>query len=181
PIETDFRVVAATNRDLSAMVASEEFREDLFYRLNVVTIDIPPLRDRPDDIPALADHFLERICSAMNRKGLSFSEEALAMLGNYAWPGNARELQNAVERAVVLGKPPTIEVADLPKYCGDVTPTRGGARSLEEMERLHIRAILDETGWNITKAARLLEVDRGTLYHKIRKYELKRPEDGGAG
>jgi len=181
PIETDFRVVAATNRDLSAMVAGEEFREDLFYRLNVVTIDIPPLRERSEDISALADHFLVRISNAMNRKGLSFSEEALAMLGNYAWPGNARELQNAVERAVVLGKPPTIEVADLPKYCADVAPARGGARSLEEMERLHIRAVLNETGWNITKAARLLEVDRGTLYHKIRKYELKRPEDGAAG
>ncbi|MHC4930989.1 MAG: sigma-54-dependent transcriptional regulator [Planctomycetota bacterium] len=181
PIETDFRVVAATNRDLSAMVASDQFREDLFYRLNVVTIDLPPLRDRPEDVSALAEHFLQRICNAMNRKGLSFSEEALATLGSYAWPGNARELQNAVERAVVLGKPPTIEVADLPNYCVEVPASRGGARSLAEMERMHIRAILDETGWNITKAARALEVDRGTLYHKIRKYDLKRPEDGGAG
>jgi DNA-binding NtrC family response regulator len=179
PIPVDFRVVAATNKDLPAMAAAGDFREDLFYRLNVISISIPPLRERPEDVEVLAKHFLERFCKAMSRKPMTFSPEALAALRSHTWPGNARELQNAIERAVVLGTPPTLEVKDLPFYVKERgAPAPPSARSLGEVERLHIHAVLEESGWNISQAAKVLEVDRGTLYHKIKKYGLKRPEDG---
>ncbi len=178
PIDVDFRVVAATNRDLVAMVKEGTFREDLFYRINVVAIDIPPLRDRPEDVPQLAEHFLRRICVSMNRKGMSFSDEAMEALKTYAWPGNARELQNAIERAVVTGRPPTVEKKDLPRYVTDVDASVGAvarARSLKDVEAEHIHRILEESEWNISRAASILEVDRGTLYHKIKRYGLERP------
>ena len=177
PIDVDFRVVAATNRDLEALVKEGTFREDLFYRLNVVAIEIPPLRERPEDVPELAEHFLAKICAAMSRKGMSFSDEALAALQTYAWPGNARELQNAIERAVVAGRPPTIEKRDLPRYvnAGEATAAVPPGRTLKEVESAHIRRVLDENDWNISRAASVLDVDRGTLYHKIKKYELERP------
>lgn len=113
----------------------------------------------------------------MNRKGMSFSPEALEALKAYAWPGNARELQNAIERAVVTGRPPTIERGDLPRYVSsDEEPIAAPAgRTLKEVEAAHIHRILEETDWNISRAATVLEVDRGTLYHKIKKYGLERP------
>jgi DNA-binding NtrC family response regulator len=177
-IPVDFRVITATNKDLKAAVAAGEFREDLFWRLNVVTIEIPPLRERREDILPLARHFLERLCNAMNRRGLEFSDEALAALQAYSWPGNVRELQNAVERAVVMGKPPRLTLENLPGFvreAGIAAPPAG--RSLADIEKAHIQAVLDETGWQITRAAQILEVDRGTLYNKIRRYELARPQD----
>jgi DNA-binding NtrC family response regulator len=179
-IPVDFRVVAATHQDLAAMAREGSFREDLYYRLNVVSIRIPPLRERPQDIRTLAQHFLERICQSMNRKGLRFAEEALAALEQHAWPGNARELQNAVERAVVLGKPPLLRADDLPLYIlkgGGGTPA--ARRSLAEVEKAHVERVLGETGWNISRAAVILGVDRGTLYHKIEKYGLQRPVNAG--
>jgi DNA-binding NtrC family response regulator len=179
PIDVDFRVVAATNRDLRAAVKEGRFREDLFYRLNVVAIDIPPLRDRPEDVEDLAHHFLDRIGRSMNRKGLALSPGAIEALKAHHWPGNARELQNAIERAVVLGQSATIEARHLPLYVAEA-PLRevsGGTRqSLAAMEKTHIAAVLDDTGWNISRAAAILEVDRGTLYAKIKKYGIPRPE-----
>lgn len=179
PVPTDFRVVAATHRDLRAVSDQGEFRDDLFWRLNVVSIEVPPLRERPGDIAILARYFLDRFSSSMNRRPMHLSAEALELLGSYAWPGNVRELQNAIERAVVLGKTPEIRPSDLPlrvaQAAGRAAPR---TRSLSEMERAHIRAILDETAWNITHAARILDVDRGTLYNKIRRYELERPGNG---
>ena len=176
-IETDFRVVAATNRDLAAMVKEGTFREDLFYRLNVVTIEIPPLRERPEDVSALAEHFLERLRVQMNRRDLRFSDAALEALKEHAWPGNARELQNAIERAVVVSKASVLEARDLPRYVGIPVPDeqRSGSQSLTSVEKAHIRRVLDETDWNISLAARVLEIDRGTLYNKIKKYGLERP------
>jgi DNA-binding NtrC family response regulator len=177
PVRTDFRVVAATNLDLEAAVREGRFREDLFWRLNVFVIDLPPLRDRPEDIPVLAEHFLERFTVAMNKPPMKFSPEALETLRAYAWPGNVRELQNAVERAVVLGKPPTIETRDLPLRVG-ANGDRPGPLSLEELERAHIRRILDGCDWNVSQAAKVLGIDRGTLYAKIKRYGFERVPAG---
>ncbi|MHC4549595.1 MAG: sigma-54-dependent transcriptional regulator [Planctomycetota bacterium] len=176
PIPVDFRIVAATNRDLRALVKEGAFREDLLWRLDVVPIELPPLRERAGDIPLLAEHFLQRLCSAMNRKGLQLSPSAVEALQAYGWPGNVRELQNAIERAVVLGTPPTIEVQDLPHFVRAKGGPRPRSHSLADVERAHIERVLQETAWNISRAARMLGVDRGTLYNKIHKYELKKQE-----
>jgi len=173
PIPVDFRVVAATNRDLEAMVAERTFREDLYYRLNVFTIHIPPLRERREDVPQLAEHFLERFCQAMNKKAKRFSPAAMELLLEHDWPGNVRELQNAVERAVVVCQGESIETGDLPLTSkGEVD---GSVRTLAEAEKLHIQAVLAETEWNISQAARILDIDRVTLYNKIRRFGLQRP------
>ncbi len=179
PIPVDFRVVAATNEDLDARVREGEFREDLFWRLNVFTIEMPPLRQRPEDIGPLAEFFLDRFTRSMNRKPMRFSEEAMRALQGYAWPGNVRELQNAIERAVVVGKPPTIEARDFPMRVTESPESGGGARSLAEVERSHILAVLEAEQWNISSAARALEIDRGTLYHKIEKYGIDRAKATG--
>jgi DNA-binding NtrC family response regulator len=173
PVRTDFRIIAATNQDLEVAVREGRFREDLYWRLNVFTIDLPPLRERPEDIQALAEHFLERFTLAMNRPRMRFSAEALETLRSYTWPGNVRELQNAIERAVVLGKPPTIDVGDLPLRLASTTE-HPGPLSLEEIEKAHIRRVLDGCDWNISQAAKLLGIDRGTLYAKIRRYGFER-------
>ncbi len=177
PIPVDFRVVAATNRDLRALIASGNFREDLFWRLNVFTIEIPPLRERREDIPVLAGHFLERFTQAMGRKPLQLSAATLDVLQSYPWPGNVRELQNAIERAVVVGSGPLVEPKDLPVHITSA-PAGPGPGSLAEAEKGHIQAVLEAQGWNITHAARILDIDRVTLYHKIKKYELQKPPDG---
>ena len=176
PIATDFRVVAATNLDLEAEIAAGRFRDDLYWRLNVFSIEIPPLRQRPEDIPLLAEHFLERFTRAMNRPPMRFSEEAMAALSQHTWRGNVRELQNAVERAVVIGTPPIVEATDLPVRVREgATLQVAGSRSLEALERAHIASVLAETDWNVSQAARVLEIDRGTLYNKIHRFELERP------
>ncbi len=172
-LKTDFRTVAATNQDLEAAVREGRFRDDLYWRLNVFVIDLPPLRERPEDIPELAQHFLERFTLAMNKPTMRFSAAALETLRTYAWPGNVRELQNAVERAVVLGSPPEIQVGDLPLRVGAQSES-AGPLSLEEVERVHIRRVLDGCGWNISQAAKVLGIDRGTLYAKIRRYGFER-------
>jgi len=179
PVPVDFRVVAATNRDLPARVKSGQFREDLYWRLNVVTVALPALRERREDILALADHFLTRFTDAMNRGGMVFSPEARQALLDYAWPGNVRELQNAIERAVVVSAGDTIELRDLPLHVAAGT-TGPGPGSLADAEKAHVRTVLDSQDWNISRSARLLEVDRVTLYNKIRRYGLKKPGDGSA-
>jgi DNA-binding NtrC family response regulator len=177
PLPVDFRVIAATNRDLQALVKEGTFRDDLFWRLNVFTIEIPPLRERPEDIPLLAEHFLDRFTQSMNRKPMAFSPAALEALHAYPWPGNVRELQNAIERAVVVGAGPCLEPKDLPLRIM-VAPDQPGPGSLAEAERAHVQSVLDLSGWNISRAARVLDVDRVTLYNKIRRYELKKPVHG---
>jgi DNA-binding NtrC family response regulator len=171
-IKVDFRVVCATNEDLEALVADKRFREDLYYRLNVFTIEAPPLRERVTDIPLLAEHFLRRGARTVGRDLTGFSPEALARLCAYAWPGNVRELANAVERAAIVAAGPRVELQDLPPLSGG--GHAAGQGSLEEMEKLHIQRVLDEHDGNITRSARALEVDRATLYNKIKKYELRR-------
>jgi DNA-binding NtrC family response regulator len=178
PIRTDFRIIAATNQDLEAGMRDGGFREDLYWRLNVFAIDVPPLRQRPEDIPVLAEHFLERFTRSMNRQPMRFSGAAMDVLRAYAWPGNVRELQNAVERAVVLGTPPTVEVKDLPMRLTGPS-TQAGPLSLDEVEKAHIRQTLAASDWNVSQTAKLLEIDRGTLYAKIRRYGLERVTHAG--
>jgi transcriptional regulator with PAS, ATPase and Fis domain len=173
-VQLDFRVVVATNQDLEEMVQAGEFREDLYWRLNVFSIVLPPLRERPGDIEPLAQHFLQGYTLSMNRKPMTLAPEALKVLKNYSWPGNVRELQNAMERAVVVGTPPVLKVEDLPARITGA-PIRRGSDSLAAAEKAHIQSVLDSNDWNISRAARILEVDRGTLYNKIHLYDLERP------
>ncbi len=180
PISTDFRLVAATNRDLPAMVKTGLFREDLYWRLNVVSVTIPPLSERLDDVEPLALHFVERFAKQMNLRELRFTPDAMAALAAHTWPGNVRELQNAIERAVVLGKPPLIGVNDLPvSVTSPSAPRRASGRTLADVERVHVESVLGETGWNVTRAAEILDVDRGTLYHKIQRYGIAKPAHAG--
>lgn len=174
PVPVDFRVVAATHRDLAALAEKGTFRPDLYWRLNVVGIEMPPLRDRPGDIPLLAEQFLLRFAQAMNRRALTLSAATRDALLTYPWPGNVRELQNAIERAVVVSASDVIEPTDLPVR---VTASQGptGPLALADAEKAHIQRMLEANGWNITRAAKVLDVDRVTLYNKIRKYHLPRP------
>jgi DNA-binding NtrC family response regulator len=179
PVQVDFRTISATNRDLQAAVKEGRFREDLYWRLNVVHVHIPPLRERPEDVPVLAQQFLEKFAQSMSRRPMTFSPDALDALASYPWPGNVRELQNAIERAVVVGRADVVTAADLPLRVTQAPSGPGRAPgSLAEAERAHVQAVLDASGWNITKAARILDVDRVTLYNKIKKYELKKPDSG---
>ncbi|MBC8327721.1 MAG: sigma-54-dependent Fis family transcriptional regulator [Planctomycetes bacterium] len=188
PVPVDFRVVAATNRDLRAMIESGDFREELYWRLNVVPVRIPPLRERPEDVPAIAEFVLAELGRKMNRRGLRFTPAALKRLRGYSWPGNARELQNAVERAVVLSGDTVIDACDLPgsvrggepqllprRPAGQGGPvTLPAGCTLEELEQTHIAATLDQCRWNISEAARVLGIDRSTLYHKMKRYRIDR-------
>jgi len=172
-ISSDFRVICATNRDLKNMVENGSFREDLYYRLNVVNIYIPPLRDRLEDIPLLVDYFIRKYCTSMNRPIVSIEPAALKRLEEFNFPGNVRELENMIERAIVVGNGKKIALRDLPIERAVLT---NSVESLEELERIHILQILNKYEWNISRAAKALRVDRVTLYNKIAKYGLKPAE-----
>jgi DNA-binding NtrC family response regulator len=178
-ISVDVRIIAATNRDIADAVRRGEFREDLYYRLNVVSISLPDLRERTEDIPLLIEHLLKQ------RQGdgppCQFSPEAMRLLQGYPWPGNVRELHNAVECALTIGRPPVLQIADLPPHIalpskGQGAPERPLARTLDEVERIHILRILDELDQNHTRAAEVLGIDRRTLYRKLDKYRIQHPE-----
>jgi DNA-binding NtrC family response regulator len=173
-IKADFRTIAATNKDLEAAMEKGEFRNDLFYRLNVFVIEIPPLRERRSDIERLALHFLNVFASQMNKPIAKISSAAMNLLTDYDWPGNVRELENAIERAVVVCKGKEIKPSDFPFFHARPEETTADD-SLETLQRKHIRKVLEETGWNISKAATVLQIDRVTLYNKINKYNLKKP------
>jgi DNA-binding NtrC family response regulator len=176
-IKSDFRVITATNEPLEELVKAGKFREDLYYRLNVFTIVIPPLRERKDDIPLLVNFFINKFSTAMNKKIRSVSKEAMDFLINHNWPGNVRELENAIERAMVVGKTSSIIVEDLPFHASsNIFEFNKEEKSLSSMERKYILNILKETSWNISKAAQILEIDRVTLYNKISKYNLRKTE-----
>jgi DNA-binding NtrC family response regulator len=170
-IQSDFRVICATNRDLKKMVDEGLFREDLYYRLNVVNISIPPLRERAGDIPLLVDYFIKKYCNTMSRDLISIEPAALKRLEQYDFPGNVRELENMIERAIVVGNGKEIRLKDLP--IGTATPGNL-ADSLAELEKNHIIQTLNKLDWNISRSAKLLKVDRVTLYNKIKKYNLKK-------
>lgn len=176
-IHTDVRVIAATNKILEKSIKEGSFREDLYYRLNVVGIHLPPLREREDDVLLLAEYFLKKFCMKMNRKKEGFAPKVLEIFSKYKWPGNIRELENAIERAVVVGKGPLVQLEDMPFGGGQKVLEEKAAISLREVEKKHILQVLDEAGWNVTRSARLLEIDRATLYNKIKDYGLSRPKD----
>ena len=173
-IKSDFRVICATNRDLEAAVKEETFREDLYYRLNVFTVIIPPLRERRSDIPPLVGHFVQKYSSVMSKPLLEISPECMDVLVRYDWPGNVRELENVVERAMVIAKPPAIRPEDLP-FQLSANGEKGSSDTLSAVEKMQIERILQRTSWNITHAAGILDIDRVTLYNKIAKYGLKKP------
>jgi DNA-binding NtrC family response regulator len=169
-ITSDFRVICATNRDLKEMVNHGTFREDLYYRLNVVNIRIPPLRERPDDIPVLVNHFIKKYCTSMSRDMISIDPTAMKLLESFDYPGNVRELENMIERAIVVGNGKVIRLKDLPMGKEMISSS---IESLEELEKKHVSKILEKYSWNISRSAKALSVDRATLYNKIRKYNLK--------
>lgn len=173
PLEADFRVVAATNRSLEQAIQDGRFREDLYYRLNVVGLTLPPLRRRKQDIPLLADHFLHRYVQETHRPVDHISRGALDEMMVYDWPGNVRELENAIERAVVVGKARQILPEDLPIVCR-ATVAAARATTLEDVEKAHIRQILSDHQWNVARSARVLGIDRSTLYSKIKRYSLQK-------
>lgn len=173
PLEADFRVVAATNRSLEQAIQDGRFREDLYYRLNVVGLTLPPLRQRKQDIPLLADHFLHRYVQETHRPVDHISRGALDEMMVYDWPGNVRELENAIERAVVVGKARQILPEDLPIVCR-ATVAAARATTLEDVEKAHIRQILSDHQWNVARSARVLGIDRSTLYSKIKRYSLQK-------
>ncbi len=172
-IKVDVRILAATNRDLKTAISENKFREDLFYRLNVISIPVPPLRNRKDDIPLLVKAFIRRYCLEMNKDPVKMTPSALNLLMDYNWPGNVRELENVIERALVIGRGKEIVPEDLPFSRKQVGPEKM-PNSLKLMEKMHIKRILDETNWNISQTARLLEIDRQTLYNKIAKYTIEK-------
>uniref|UniRef100_A0A832G104 Sigma-54-dependent Fis family transcriptional regulator n=1 Tax=Ignavibacterium album TaxID=591197 RepID=A0A832G104_9BACT len=176
-ISSDFRVIAATNEHLEELVKEGKFREDLYYRLNVFNIHIPPLRERVDDIPLLAEYFLKKYTSSMNKKITGISQEAMNFMLRYKWPGNVRELENAIERAVVICRTDKIQLEDLPfKVSNNALYNEVEDKSLSEVEKRHIALVLKENNWNISKSAEDLKIDRVTLYNKIKKYGLRKPE-----
>jgi DNA-binding NtrC family response regulator len=171
-IKVDFRLICATNRDLELAVKEGKFREDLYYRLNVFSISIPPVRERRSDIPLLCNYFLKKLAASINKPITKFESEAMERLKAYHWPGNVREMKNAIERAVVVAKGSSITADDLP-----IPPSSKALpddQSLEAVERVHIKDILEQMGWNITRSAEILGIDRATLYHKIEKYGLRK-------
>ncbi len=174
-IKSDFRIIVATNEPLEELVKTGKFREDLYYRLNVFSIVIPPLRERRDDIPLLASFFLKKFSLVMNKPAKKISKEAMDFLVHYDWPGNVRELENAMERAMVIGKVDTIIVDDLPFHVSANNFSNDDNRkSLSAMEKKYIFKILNENNWNISRSASVLEIDRVTLYNKINKYGLRK-------
>ncbi len=180
PIHVDVRIVAACNRDLRALVQQGQFREDLYYRLNVLTLEVPPLRARGEDVLLLAHGFLEQFASESGKRISGFTPEALELLQQYGWPGNVRELQHAIQRAVVVSRSDSITPADLPPILrGSDRPATPRARrsfNLDENERDLIAEVLAKTAWNLASASRLLGTSRSTLYSKIERHGLKPPK-----
>lgn len=173
PIEADFRVIAATNRDLEAAIKSGDFRKDLFYRLNVISFKMPSLSQRKEDIPLLAEHFLYRFSQETNKPIDNISREAMDEMMIYDWPGNIRELENAIERAVVVGRQREILPENLPIFCHEPAPAIK-AHSLKNVEKTHIERVLTENQWNIARSAKILGIDRSTLYSKIKRYDIEK-------
>jgi DNA-binding NtrC family response regulator len=178
--QVDVRLITATHRDLKQAVVKGTFREDLFYRLNVIYINLPDLRDRPEDIPLLTNHFLQQYADEVGKKGLVIHPDAMARLVNYAWPGNVRELENVIEQAVVLTSDSEVRVEDLPESVRSISEHEelgrdltSGYMTLQELEKRYIGKVLEYTNYHQTKSSEILGIDRRTLYRKIREYRLK--------
>ena len=174
-IKVDVRLISATNRDLVAAIEEGSFRSDLYYRLNVVSIQLPPLRERKDDVPLLAAHFINKYNVEFNKKFDRVDRKAMDFMMDYHWPGNVRELENVIERALVIDQGPQVQVKHLP-FCNVESPLTEEPQSLQEVERIHIEKMLQKNDWNIAKTARLLNIDRSTLHKKIKKFGLERQQ-----
>jgi two-component system response regulator HydG len=176
-LDVDVRIIAATNKELLQEVKTGRFREDLYYRLNVIPIHLPPLRDRGNDIPLLARHFLRRFAKEQGKEVSGFSPEVMRMLLDYSWPGNVRELENSIEHATVLAKGQQVEVSDLPAILHSVTSISLERKpaTMAEHERALLQQVLEACGWNKKKAAQRLGISRNTLYVKLKKYHITRP------
>ena len=178
--KANVRVIAATNRDLKKRVAAGAFREDLYFRLNVITVEMPPLRSRPADLCRFAEHYAKHFAARCGRQLNGFTEEALASICAYGWPGNLRELRNAIERAVILGRQTQITIADLPAelrqlssgVADGIAGNSGGAVTLEQLEELHIKRVLAQTR-TVAEAAQILGIDQATVYRKMKKYDME--------
>jgi transcriptional regulator with PAS, ATPase and Fis domain len=181
PIKVDVRLIAATNADLEQEVKLGNFRPDLYYRLNVISIEIPPLRKRKDDIKLLTSYFIRRYCQKMGIENKTISDETMNFLISYGWPGNVRELENSIEHAVLLAKGNQITMEDLPDKIKEASPVelvtdaRPSTPTLEAVEKAYIYWVLSQTGWQKSKTASILGIDSSTLYRKIEKYNLKSP------
>jgi transcriptional regulator with PAS, ATPase and Fis domain len=181
PIKVDIRIIVATNKNLEKMITNGAFREDLYYRLNVIAIEVPPLRERKEDIPLLAEHFLDKFSLDIGKKIYGLSDESMRILMEYNWPGNIRQLANTIEHAIVVANELEIQVCDFPGYivaskAEDTTKaaTRETPQSLEELEKEYMMNTLRINNWNIRKSADILGINRVTLYNKIKKYGLKK-------
>jgi len=172
-LTVDVRLIAATNKDLAAMIKRGMFREDLYYRLNVINITLPPLRERKEDIAALARHFLQQYAKKLDKSITDLTSDALELLAGYHWPGNVRELENVVERAVILCESDLLGAEDLSVPTPAVIAELGTNPSLEEMEKNYILRVLKEANGNQSKASQLLGIDRKTLYLKLKKYGIQ--------
>ena len=173
PLHVNVRIIAATNRDIEQEVKDGKFRRDLFYRLNVFPIVIPPLRERPEDIPLLVRAFVKEFQKRMGKEIESIPKKTMQALQSYSWPGNVRELRNVIEHAMILSKGKTLDV-QVPKHASSETDATG---NLEDMERRHIVAVLEKTGWRIAGqggAAEVLGLKRTTLQAKMKKLGIKR-------
>ncbi|REJ94017.1 MAG: FHA domain-containing protein [Planctomycetota bacterium] len=185
PIRADVRLLAATNRDLEVAVKEQKFREDLYFRLHVVQIPVPPLRQRKSDIPLLVEHFVEQSARQAQREPPTVGPAAMDRLCAYHWPGNVRELKNTIHRAVIFAAGDAIELADLRFSSLDLSDTStfftgdvldAAERSLEEVELSHILATLEHTGWNKSRAAEILGIERSTLDRKLKRHNIQRPQ-----
>jgi two-component system response regulator HydG len=176
-LAVDVRILAATNKNLLDQVKAGQFREDLFYRLNVIPIQLPPLRERRNDIPLLAKHFLRRFAERQKKELREFSSEAMRIIMNHRWTGNVRELENTIEHAIVLAKGNVVEAVDLPSVVtgSGAQASSAPSKSIIDTEARLLREVLEECHWNKTEAALRLGISRSTLYEKIRKYQLSPP------
>lgn len=173
PIKVDVRLISATNQDLEVKIRERQFREDLFFRLNVITIHLAPLRERKEDIRPLAEHFLEKFSSKCRKNIRGLSKDVLNKLMRYEWPGNVRELENVIERAVVLCRNEVIAVRDIPLVAGsEISKVEGEA--LEDIEKKHIITMLEKTAWNVSESARRLGIHRNTLRLKMKQYKIEK-------
>ena len=175
PIDVDFRLISATRQDLENRVAEGTFREDFFYRVNVIMIRIPPLRERKEDIPPLVQHFLEKYSRETAKRVDHVDRRAIELLKRYDWPGNVRELENAIERAVVLSKSRTLGDENF-SFLRSTLAQSLKPKSLREMEKNYIRQVLDDCEWNVTRAAKTLDINRVTLHKMIKRYNMQRTQ-----
>ena len=175
-IKVDFRCIAATNKDLEKLIDEGKFRPDLFYRLNVFRLELPALRERREDIPALVDHFVRKFSLAMNKRITRVSPTAMNQLQQQSWLGSVRELENSVERAMVVGQEPELHEGDFAFKSQSASASNGSSKTLEDIERAHILRVVGECAGNQSHAADVLDIDRVTLYHKLKKYGWSRSD-----